>query len=307
MSSRVAVVKGKTRYDAVKKALEYIKDDVAKDVSGKNSLIIKPNLVSAHVQLAVTHVDTVRAIIDFIRQYYGEKILVAEGSASDTITAYRNFGYTKLAKEQGIELFDLNQDNYMEIMVYNDRYDQIPVKVAKKVLESDYRISAAVLKTHDTVIATLSIKNMVVGSIIRYDKHRIHQGYKAINLNIYKIAKHVWPNLAIIDGYTAMEGNGPVSGTPVEMGTVIASTDPLAADTVGAYIMGFDPDDIGYLHYIKRAGMGEGDMDKIEVVGENVENVRRKFRPHSTHTSQRMWRIGEEILNKILRENERIL
>ena len=297
----MAIAKGKTRYDAVKRALEYIREDIAKDVFGKNSLIIKPNLVSSYVQLAVTHVDTVKAIIDFIRQYYGGKILVAEGSASDTLTAYKNFDYTKLAREREIELFDLNQDNYREIMVYNDRYDEIPVRIAEKVLESDYRISAAVLKTHDTVIATLSIKNVVVGSIIRYDKHRIHQGYKAINLNIYKIAKYVWPNLAIIDGYTAMEGNGPVSGTPVDMGTVIASTDPLAADTVGAYIMGFDPDDIGYLYYIKMAGMGEGDIDKIEIVGERLENVRRKFRPHSTYTSQRMWRIEEEILNKILR------
>jgi uncharacterized protein (DUF362 family) len=297
----VAIAKGKTRYDAVKRALEYIREDIAKDVFGKSSLIIKPNLVSSYVQLAVTHVDTVKAIIDFIRQYYGGKILVAEGSASDTLTAYKNFDYTKLAREREIELFDLNQDNYREIMVYNDRYDEIPVRIAEKVLESDYRISAAVLKTHDTVIATLSIKNVVVGSIIRYDKHRIHQGYKAINLNIYKIAKYVWPNLAIIDGYTAMEGNGPVSGTPVDMGTVIASTDPLAADTVGAYIMGFDPDDIGYLHYIKMAGMGEGDIDKIEIVGERLEDVRRKFRPHSTYTSQRMWRIEGEILNKILR------
>jgi uncharacterized protein (DUF362 family) len=297
----VAIAKGKTRYDAVKRALEYIREDIAKDVFGKSSLIIKPNLVSSYVQLAVTHVDTVKAIIDFIRQYYGGKILVAEGSASDTLTAYKNFDYTKLAREHEIELFDLNQDNYREIMVYNDRYDEIPVRIAEKVLESDYRISAAVLKTHDTVIATLSIKNVVVGSIIRYDKHRIHQGYKAINLNIYKIAKYVWPNLAIIDGYTAMEGNGPVSGTPVDMGTVIASTDPLAADTVGAYIMGFDPDDIGYLHYIKMAGMGEGDIDKIEIVGERLEDVRRKFRPHSTYTSQRMWRIEGEILNKILR------
>jgi len=301
LSVRVAIAKGRNRYDAVKRALEYIREDIAKNVFGKNSLIIKPNLVSSYVQLAVTHVDTVRAIIDFIRQYYRGKIIVAEGSASDTLTAYKNFDYTKLAREHEIELFDLNQDKYREIMVYNDRYEQIPVRIAEKVLESDYRISAAVLKTHDTVIATLSIKNMVVGSIIRYDKHKIHQGYKAINLNIYKIAKYVWPNLAIIDGYTAMEGNGPVSGTPVDMGIVIASTDPLAADTVGAYIMGFDPDDIGYLHYIKMAGMGEGDINKIEIVGERLEDVRRKFRTHSTYTSQRMWRIEEEILNKILR------
>jgi len=157
MSVRVAVARGRTRYEAVKRALEYIREDVSKEVFGKSSLIIKPNLVSSHIQLACTHTDTVKAIVDFIKPYYGGKILIAEGSAVDTVAAYRNFGYVQMARDYGIELFDLNQDSYREIEVYDESYRPIKVRVSKKILESDYRISSAVLKTHDTVIATLSV------------------------------------------------------------------------------------------------------------------------------------------------------
>ncbi|MCX8188419.1 MAG: DUF362 domain-containing protein [Nitrososphaeria archaeon] len=300
MGKRVAIAKGQTRYNTVKKALEYIKDEIVEGIYGKNNVIIKPNLVSSYRQLASTHIDTIKAIFDFIKQYYNGKISIVEGSATNTITAFKNFGYTQFAQENRIELFDLNQDDYREVMIYDSNYSQIPVRISKKVLESDYRISSAVLKTHDTVIATLSIKNMVVGSILQGDKHRIHQGYKAINLNIYKIAKYVWPQLAIIDGFLAMEGDGPVSGTPVEMGIVIASTDAVAADTVGAYIMGFDPDEIGYLHYLKKAGIGEGSIEKIEIIGEKLENVRRKFKPHITYSLQRKWKIEDFNIEKLL-------
>ncbi len=300
MGKKVAIVKERTRYEAVKKALEYIKDEIIEGIYGKNDVIIKPNLVSSYRQLASTHIDTIKAIYDFIKQYYNGKISIVEGSATNTITAFKNFGYTQFAQERGIELFDLNQDDYREIIVYDSRYNRITVRVSKRVLESDYRISSAVLKTHDAVIATLSIKNMVVGSILQGDKHRIHQGYKAINLNIYKIAKYVWPQLVVIDGFVAMEGDGPVSGTPVEMGTVIASTDPLAADTVGAYIMGFDPNEIGYLHYLKKSGVGEGNLEKIEILGEKPENVRRQFKPHTTYSLQRKWEIEDTDIERLL-------
>lgn len=69
-------------------------------------------------------------------------------------------------------------------------------------------------KTHDLVIATLSLKNMAVGSL--RTKSACHAGYRGTNLNLYKLAPYVAPHLAVIDGYQGMEGNGPVSGDRVE-------------------------------------------------------------------------------------------
>ena len=106
-------------------------------------------------------------------------------------------------------------------------------------------------KTHDCVIATLSIKNVVVRSLVTApEKQKIHQGAKAINLNIAKLAKHCMPSLGLIDGFEGMEGDGPTDGAPVRLGVASASLHPVSLDAVMAWIMGFDPLDIGYLHHL---------------------------------------------------------
>jgi uncharacterized protein (DUF362 family) len=82
---------------------------------------------------------------------------------------------------------------------------------------------------------------MVMGSVL--DKGRMHQGYEALNLNLYKIVKLIPVHLAVLDGWRGMEGNGPVNGTEVYSRVVVASTDFVAADVVGTSLMGFDPSD----------------------------------------------------------------
>ena len=297
---RVALVKGENRYDNIKKALEMIKEDIHNGIEGKKSILLKPNLVSPYNQLSATHIDTIKAILDFIKNFTNQQIVIGEGSAYDTLTAFKNYKYNQLQDNYNVRLVDLNNDSYREISAFDRNLNPITFEVSKAVLDSDYIISAAMLKTHDNVIATMSIKNMVVGSLVHGNKHKIHQGYPAINLNLYKLSKHVWPKLSVIDGFTAMEGNGPESGEQVDMKIAIASNDPLAADTIGAYIMGFDPDEIGYLHYLNTTGFGEGNLKRITVIGENINNIRRKFEPHPSYQAQRQWKISEDLLTKLL-------
>jgi len=77
----------------------------------------------------------------------------------------------------------------------------------------------------------------------------------------------------VIDGYEGMEGTGPVNGTPVNQKVCIASMDWLAADRVGAELMGVDFNKIGYLSYCAKAGdRGQADLSKILIVGPPVED-----------------------------------
>jgi uncharacterized protein (DUF362 family) len=78
-----------------------------------------------------------------------------------------------------------------------------------------------------------------------------------------------------------MEGDGPIDGTPVDTRLALASTDPLALDSLGTKIMGFDPTQIPYLSSMNEAGMGQGDLDKISVMGANLSDCLFKFKPHS--------------------------
>lgn len=299
LSPRVAVARGATRYEAVRRALELIRSDIAESLEGKRRILVKPNLVSDRVQLAATHVDTVKAILDVVTSLSSSRVAVGEGSASDTFTGYRNFGYFRLRDEYGAELLDLNVDDYVEVDVFDRRFRRFNIRVSKTVYECDYRISAAVMKTHDTVIVTLSIKNMAVGSIIGYGKSMIHQGYQAINLNIYRIAKFIPVHLAVVDGFKAMEGDGPIGGEEVDMRVALAGLDPVAVDAVAAYMMGFNPMDVGYLYYCHRFGLGVADLDRIKVVGEDPGRLQRRFKPHRGYERQLNWRIPEDTLVKL--------
>ena len=294
----VSLAKAATRYQTVTKALELVEQDVASSLQAKKKIVVKPNLVSSSNQLCATHADTVKATIDFLRRLTSTPIVIAEGSASNTKTCYRNYGYQPLAKEYGIELIDLNEDDSVETKVYDCNFKEITIHLAKTMVDADYRVSLAIPKTHDCLIITLSLKNVVVGSA-QHDKQLLHQGYPAMNLNMYKVVKQIPPSLAVIDGWTGMEGNGPVGGTPVEMGLALASTDFVAADTVATYLMGFDPAEVGYLTYA-RGRLGVGDLTQIEVKGENLELLRRKFKPHRDYQEQKRWHIPPEKLAKLL-------
>jgi uncharacterized protein (DUF362 family) len=86
-----------------------------------------------------------------------------------------------------------------------------------------------------------------------------------------------------------MEGNGPSSGTPVPSRVAIASTDFIAADRVGVEAMGIDAKWIGYLNFCGQFGLGQFDLDKIEVRGEKVAAVRRKYQLHKDIERELQW------------------
>jgi len=91
-------------------------------------------------------------------------------------------------------------------------------------------------------------------------KRKLRQGYPVHTLDLYLLAKAYPPQLGIIDGYLGMDGDGPVTGDPVEWGVAIASTDPVAADCLAAQLMGLHITDIGYLWYLQEKGLGVCDV-----------------------------------------------
>lgn len=292
--SKVALVRGTDRYANVNESLRLIKDDLASKLSDKKTIVIKPNFVTVYNQLAATHVDAVRAVLDMIARLSNRAVTVAEGAAmGSTKEGFKKYGYYNLQKKFNLCFVDLNQDAFRLVEIFVASLKPLKLKVAKTILDSEFRISVAPMKTHDTVVVSLALKNMLVGSLCGIKaKTSIHQSYYAINQILFKLAQIIPPHLSIIDGFIAMEGDGPTHGVPVEMGVAVCSTDFLAADIVAAHLMGFDIDQIGYLYYCKKAKLGEGDLSKMEIVGNvTLEECRREFRPHSTFQSQLAWRI----------------
>ncbi len=287
---RVSLTKDDDRRKIARRSLDLIVDDVKGGLATRQP-VIKPNLVSSTIQLASSHVDQIRGILDFFSNLYRGKIMIAEAACYDTREAYANFGYMRLLREYDVELIDLNKEPYETYSIIGRNNRTIAVRLSSLLLDREnYIISAAKMKTHDTVVVTLSIKNMAVGSIVGKDKKSVHQGIRQTNLIIAALAGRVRTDLAVIDGFEGMEGDGPTCGDSVHPGIGIASIDALAADRVACEIMGVDVHDVGYLHYCAEQGMGEADLGLIDVVGERLSDCIMPFKLHRSVNEQYAWK-----------------
>jgi len=298
MKSKIALTRGGNRSQNIDAALRLIENEI--DLEGKRNLFIKVNFVSTRNQLAATHVDSVRPLLKFLRERYDGKITIGESTLGLADAGYEKFGYLDLIKEYGVELVDLNESEWELIELYDSALRPMKLHFARQIIDSDYRIVIGPAKTHDTVVVTLSIKNLAMGglSFTHGDKRRMHQGYPVHNLNLYLLAAACPPHLGIVDGFIGMDGNGPVSGDPVEWGVAVASCDTVAADCLAAQLMGFEVSDIGYLWYCQRKGLGVGDMGDMDILGANPKDCYHRFQPHSTYEEQKHWRDGK--ISKIL-------
>ena len=127
------------------------------------------------------------------------------------------------------------------------------------------------LKTHHWGGVTLSLKNMfgtVPGRIYGWPKNVLH--WAGLEESILDVAAAVRPGLAIVDGIVGMEGDGPIKGQAVNVGVIIAGTDPVAVDSTAARVMGIDPERVGYLEEAGRF-LGQLTPDLIEQWEEDPE------------------------------------
>ncbi|MEJ2182398.1 MAG: DUF362 domain-containing protein [Nitrospirota bacterium] len=286
--ARVSMIKGVDIRENIRMSLDPIAGEIIEAI-GDRRVVIKPNFVSTSIQLAATHADHIRGVLDCLGEFYTRKVIVAEAAAGNTLEGYRNFDYHGLLDEYDLELVDLNCGPFEMVEIEDSTGKQIYVDVASLLMSPDsYKISAARLKTHDAVVVTLSIKNMAMGSVSGPDKAKVHQGIRQTNLNIAKLARLVWPDLAVIDGLEGMEGDGPSFGDPISVWVAISSTDPLAADRVACEVMGVDFSKVGYLNFCE--GLGEHDMERIEIVGTPLAQCIKPFKLHSSVEEQYRWK-----------------
>ena len=288
-TSRVSLAAGDDRANIAFKSLQPFKKEIAAAIGNKR-VILKPNNVIINVPLCATHVDNLEGIVEFLHSIGKKNIVIAESPAGGSaLDGFANYGYNKLATKYGVKLVNLDTESFGVVQCVDEKdFQPHPCRVSKLILDKDnFVISAAKLKTHDLVGITLSLKNIVVGAGIKEsdaprgksDKRLMHGGgTHGINYNLFALSVKLHPDLAVIDGYEGMEGTGPVHGTPISQKVCIASMDWLAADRVGAELMGVDFNKIGYLSFCAQAGdRGQGDLSKIEIVGPPLKDYAKTY------------------------------
>jgi uncharacterized protein (DUF362 family) len=271
-SSRVAIVKGERSLGTVYRALDLVPYRGA--LEPFNRVLIKVNFITTKgwETGATTDPIVVEAIINRVRDLGKEPVVVeSDAQMTDADKAVVASGMKKMLDRVEVPFVNMRHvEEKVELPVRGGKALN-SIKVARIATESAI-ISAAKLKTHTGTGVTLGMKNMF-GMLTTKWKGRYH--VSGMHKVVHDVCLALPPSLTVIDGFVAMEGRGPVSGTPIRMDAVIAGTDVVATDAVACRVMGFAPDEID--HIVWGHGSGIGTMEDVEVVGDGVDSVRRVF------------------------------
>ncbi len=308
--TKVSIVHGEERREIVAQAFELVLPDALPKLQTARSVLIKPNLVHHENQLASTHVDAVRATLDVVRKHTQAPVTIADASYHGTKAAFRNFGYELLSKEYPrVELFDLNDDETVMGWYVKRDGTKGSMGFSKRVCDAGFTIDLTPMKMHRDVGVSLAVKNWTIGIWAPEPRYGIHgkywprwpflheQGPWAHNMTIAELLGQRKPDLAIIDGTLAMEGEGPTHGTAVSMNMALASVDALAVDTIACEFMRVRPEDIGYLVFASEKGYGIGDQNQIEILGEKQwQELRRELvKPDAWQSAVLAWQDRENL------------
>ncbi|MCD6307948.1 MAG: DUF362 domain-containing protein, partial [Candidatus Latescibacteria bacterium] len=212
---------------------------------------------------------------------------------------YKNYKYMSLPDEyRNTELVDFAGTPATTHWILDENGFPLAIDIYDVYDDPDnYFISLTRPKTHDTVVATLTLKNVVMGAPYcnpagtGNQKPLMHRGQPTgLNYNMFLIAQNIRPDFSILDGVEGMQGNGPVRGFAMDHGIALAGTDAIAVDRIGLELMDIPYEDVAYLQWCSRAGMGQGERSMIDIEGPDPAGYVKKYKLHDKIDWQLGWK-----------------
>ena len=248
------------------------------NVAGK-TVLLKPNLVEDLPGPVNTHADIIGSAARCFLRLGVAKVVVGEGPGHqrDTQLVVQAANLKPHLAERQIQFVDLNRDELVRVKLKANYSGMGALWLPRTVLDSDFVVSMPKIKTHHWAGVTLSLKNMfgiVPGMKYGWPKNLLH--WHGIHESILDICATVPIHFVIADGITAMEGNGPLQGTPRKLGKIVLADDPVAADSTCARLMGLDPLQVRHLSDGSRF-LGNLRADRITMLAEPAETPVRPF------------------------------
>lgn len=238
-------------------------------------VLLKVNLIGPKTSdsASITHCEFTRAIVRILKDkgcivWIGDSSGGAIAGMAPTAQSFRASGYEKMAGEEGAEIKNFDREGVVE--VDSDSKPGEKMFIAKPIFDADVVINLPKLKTHSAAIYTGAVKN-VFGCIPGLRKayyHKIAPDQATFSEIISDIHSAGRFDLHIMDGITAMQGEGPTAGEPYKANKLFISKDPVALDVVGAKMVNISIDRVPILLTAQRRGLGEGNINQIELDGD---------------------------------------
>ncbi len=270
MRSKVSIVKCKTYNrkeleQSIRRAFDLL-GGLSSFVKNKEKVLIKPNMLSRSLpeRGVNTHIEVIRTVVRLVKEC-GAYPAIGDnpGGSISPKEAYESSGIASLAKEEGIDLLEVKNVKMVKSL-----------PIASYFFEYDKVISLPKMKTHLLTTITGAIKNMygIVAGLSKSQQHKNFprpQEFVNVLLDAFEIVKS---DLILMDGVIAMEGDGPAAGTLRDVGLLIAGVDGVAIDSVFSHLIGINPFELPTTQKAHKRGLGEIDLNNIEVLGEKLKD-----------------------------------
>ena len=264
---------------------------ISRFVRPGQKVLLKPNLLAGKPpeQAVTTHPALVRAVASQVQRAGGEVLLGDSPGIGSAAGVARKCGIMAVVEELGIGFKSFEEA--VPIPPQGRTFHQL--EVARDLLEADLVINLPKLKTHQMMGLTCAVKNMF-GAVVGLRKPQLHLkagSDKALfALMLLELCEQLKPALTIVDAVTGMEGDGPGSGDPVQIGALLAGTEPLAIDTVAAALVGMDNDQVWTQRLALSSGRRGARLEEISILGARLSDLQlTHFRaPKSTDINGRI-------------------
>lgn len=241
------------------------------NISRGDVVLLKPNLIIPRPAEcpAQTHPAVILAVAKAVVEL-GGKVVVSDSPAWGDVTACIEALELKEPLEKlGAKVVQMNRP-------VNQKIAGARVGISRTALEADKIINLPKFKAHQQLGATFAVKNMfgcVAGKekvYWHFAKGADYHDFCSMLIGIYEL---LGPMVTIIDGIIAMEGQGPVSGEGRNLGVMVGSADAIACEMVCCEIVKFKPEELPIICTARELGFGCSDIDKIEVVGDEYDDL----------------------------------
>lgn len=238
-------------------------------IAGKEEkILLKPNLLKkAEVERAViTHPVVVGAFARLLREEGYKHVVLADSCGNGTTTkVIKGTGMDTYLEKYDIPAIDYTQGVHVD---YSQGVQAKEFVIPKELLEADCVISLSKMKTHALERITGAVKNSY-GFVYGLHKAKGHTQYPSADSfarMLIDLNRYIGPRLYIMDGITAMEGNGPGSGDPVNMNVILMSKDPVALDTVFCRLIDLKPELVPTNYHGEKMGLGTCKEAEIQIL-----------------------------------------
>lgn len=238
-------------------------------------VLLKPNMLSAKEpeRAVTTHPEIITAVGEFVLDCRGKVILgdSPAGAAKNLQKYWEKTGIAQAARRLGIQPVSF-EDNGVRSFPTAEGH----ISISRAALEVDVIINLPKLKTHQLVRMTGAVKNMF-GAVPGFRKGDLHARapeplrFARFVLSVYQ---RVVPALNVMDAIVGMEGNGPSSGAPRQIGALLVSDDAFALDRLACGLIGVDTAKVPIFQAAREMGIWDESEDDRMIFGDNPLDLR---------------------------------